>query len=691
MKLEKAYSLSTGLVALSGLAALLITREAPDWLIVPATALVLAGTVSQRLRPVLPRWLSTALLIAAVGLFVLDFLYIGGSLIVAGADFLVILLLLKHFSPLDDADRLQLFVISFFLLLASTGLSTEIYFVVPFCFFFVSLSWALILKTIKSEAGDAQISPERFGVGGSFFLGTGLLTVLSMAVTVAIFLVIPRVGIGYLSKGVKGVLKVSGFSDTVTLGSMGQVLQDPSAVMRVQAPGMAEKDLYWRGRAFDYYSGESWTDTLGRRGLIPRDAAGVFYVRADVKTFSRTLSANITLEPMDTDTLFAPYPAYEITGSLPGLFMDPSGGIHFPYPPGGRVSYSVRFPARVPAPDELKDQPAASPPGPAKKYLQMPKGSEALIRLAGQVTEGTAGLYDKIQRISEYLGKNCSYTLSPKRDGSYSPMDDFLFHTKEGYCEHFATAMVLMLRATGVHARLVSGFMGGEWNDYGRYYLVRARDAHTWVEAYFPDSGWVRFDPTPSAAARAQTTLAGITDFIDYLKYRWDRYVVFYNLRDQLGAMRSLARAMDRIKNAVPGSFTWGPDGLSAFKGNVPRGKGLLVPAATAALALLLYAAWRLVRLPGRKARGRRSDVTFYEEFLKIIAKKGYVRRPGLTPLEFARDISGRTGQAGTAVEITELYNRVRFGGTPLSRDEKARVAELLIKIKDAVNKEGRV
>jgi transglutaminase-like putative cysteine protease len=687
MKLEKAYSLSTELVALSGLAALIITREAPDWLIIPATALVLAGTVSRRLRPVLPRWLSTVLLIAAIGFSVLDFLYIGGSLIVAGADFLVILLLLKHFSLLDDSDRVQLFVISFFLLLASTGLSTEIYFVVPFCFFFVALAWALILMTIKSEAGDALVSPERFGVGGNFFLGTGLLTVLSMAVTVAIFLVIPRVGIGYLSKGVKGVLKVSGFSDTVTLGSMGQVLQDPSAVMRVQAPGMAENDLYWRGRAFDYYSGESWTDTLGRRGLIPRDAAGVFYVRADVKTYSRTLSANITLEPVDTDTLFAPYPAYEIAGSLPGLFMDPSGGIHFPYPPGGRVSYSVRYSARVPTHGELKGQPAASPPGPAKKYLQLPKGSEALIGLAGKVTEGAAGPYDKVQKISKYLVKNCSYTLNPRRDTARSPMDDFLFYSKEGYCEHFATAMVLMLRATGVHARLVSGFMGGQWNDYGLYYVVRARDAHTWVEAYFPDSGWVRFDPTPSASARAQTTLAGIADYIDYLKYRWDRYVVFYNLRDQLGAMRSLARAMDRVKKAVPGTFTWGPDGLSAFKGQGTRGKGLLVPAAIAALMLLLYAAWRLVRLPGMKTRVRRSDVTFYEEFLKILGKKGYIRRPGLTPLEFARDVAAKAGQAGTAVEITELYNRVRFGGIPLSRDEKARVDELLINMKDAVNK----
>lgn len=688
MRFDKAYSLSTDLVALSGLAALTLTREAPDWLTFPALAFVLVAAVSGKPRPVISRRWITALTVAAVGFSVVDFLFIGGSLLLAGADFLVILLSLRYLSLVRDKDHVQLFLISFFLLLASTGLSTEIYFIFPFIIFFVSLAWALMLLTIKSESEAALGRHPHWDLGGSFFLGTGFLTILSIAVTIAIFLVIPRVGIGYFSKGVKGILKVSGFSDTVQLGSMGQVLLDPSTVMRVQAVGISgkpEETWYWRGRAFDYYSGDAWTDTLGKRTPMTRDAMGVFYIRPGQRTPPGSIDFNITLEPMETETVFTPYPAFEVTGPFPRLFIDPSEGLYFPFPPGERVSYTVRSPERRPVPAGLKGQSGGNPPW-AAKYLQLPKGSEALAGLAQEVAGGADKPYEKAQKISAYLRKHCRYTLNPRRDKAFSPMDDFLFHGKQGYCEHFATAMVLMLRAVGVHARLASGFMGGEWNSYGGYLLVRARDAHTWVEVYFRKSGWVRFDPTPPAPAPDVTALSVITKFIDSLGFRWNRYIVFYNLRDQAGAMRQAMGIADRLKNGLSGILS--EVRLISFKG-----KGLYIPVRLVlplipAAALLIYLAALYSR---SRARRLKYPVPFYGNMIRILEKKGYVRRPGLTPLEFARGIADGTGVGeglSDIIRITELYNRVRYGGRPLNKDETMRVDEWLLGLKTIKSKE---
>ena len=260
-------------------------------------------------------------------------------------------------------------------------------------------------------------------------------------------------------------------------------------------------------------------------------------------------------------------------------------------------------------------------------------------------------------------------------------MDGFLFKTKTGYCVHFATAMAMMLRSQGVPARLVSGFLDGEWNAYGRYLLVRQQDAHTWVDAWLPDRGWTAFDPTPAAERRDKNLFGGLTGVIDYLEYKWDRWVVFYSLRDQAGAARKVFSAFQSARTRLAEA-----DRKLRFDMRLPGLKGKKALAILPMFIAIALAAALLGRAFLRKAairKNSRASVEFYEEAAAMLRRKGFSRRPGETPQEFADALAaGGRGLFGPFTYLTDAYNRVRFGGSRLSADEKRRVREALSSLK---------
>lgn len=674
VNLDRALAVSSGLVALSGLLALLLTMEAPAWLVVPAMALTVAVSAKpgKAGRVWLPGPAQTALTVCAFIFSVMDFLYIGGSLVTAAADLMVLLMCIKLASLNEGKDYVQLFAAALFVLLASTALSTEIYFLVPFLIFFVSAGWALMLLTVKTESEAVSGRPARFQFGGGFFGGTAALSIVAFFVTLAIFFTIPRIGVGFMSRRAGGLLRTSGFSDTVDLGSMGEIKLDPSVVMRVRLPGADTKpDLpfYWRGRTFDLYDGRSWTDTIGGETVVYSGRSGNFSLRRDGPIPGEMLVQEVALEPLDTAIIFALNPAYFVRADFRMLHVGRAGELSVGYPPGSRLHYTVYS-----APGEGSYRPDDLP---VDKYLRLPEDSERTAALAREVTGGIPDAMAKAGAVMDFLAKGYAYSLDPPRDRSLSPMDDFLFKSKTGYCEQFATAMVLMLRGAGVHARIVSGFMGGEWNGYGGYFLVREQDAHTWVEAYLPGTGWTVFDPTPpSAPGGASGATGGAGRAIDYLKFRWDRYIVYYNLKDQLAAAGWLSDAYAEAK-AV------GRDMFRAMREGLPSGKGARAtgaPRNIAALAGLIvlvvaagYAAWRYAG--GRRTAGRVAAVWFYARMEKALKKKGYERKPGTTPMEFARALpAGAQRLDESAFYVTEMYYRVRYGGGMLDGAEQDRL-----------------
>ena len=162
-----------------------------------------------------------------------------------------------------------------------------------------------------------------------------------------------------------------------------------------------------------------------------------------------------------------------------------------------------------------------------RHYIRIPKLSPRMVTLANDIVQraGAKTNYQKAQAIEDYLGKNSGieYDTSPPFPGSMDPVEHFLFEGRRGHCELFASAMVLLLRQVGVPSRMVNGFTSGEYNFYGGYYDVRDSHAHSWVDVYIPNHGWVEFDPTPGGNERGGLGLAalfGLNDSPTWLRFR---------------------------------------------------------------------------------------------------------------------------------------------------------------------------
>jgi hypothetical protein len=199
--------------------------------------------------------------------------------------------------------------------------------------------------------------------------------------------------------------------------------------------------------------------------------------------------------------------------------------------------------------------------------LDASSASPRMAELAATVM-GSGRLEERIRRLERHLISGYSYSLEPVNNGP-SPIERFLFDTKEGHCEYFASAMVLLLRSQGVAARIVTGYLGGDYNPIEEYFIVRQSNAHAWVEAFFPRSEmggsgsgtgeqgrWVVFDPTP-ADARPQSGRAGfvtlMTQAYDYLLFRWDRHVLTYGFGDQVDVFVGIRNAWRRFWQALGG------------------------------------------------------------------------------------------------------------------------------------------
>jgi hypothetical protein len=287
--------------------------------------------------------------------------------------------------------------------------------------------------------------------------------------------------------------------------------------------------------------------------------------------------------------------------------------------------------------------------------------------------------YDKARAIESYLRDNYGYTLDLTAGGS-DPLSDFLFRVRAGHCEYFSTAMAVMLRTQGVAARVVNGFLPGEYNEASGAYTVRQSDAHSWVEVYFPQTNsWVTFDPTPTAGrtTRLRTGLAAqLSKYTEALDLMWFQYVVGYDkqeqhslatsLRKELGDFRrSTSNTLDRARVALPTIFRpvlFSIVGLSVLLIFVLLARRVRQLGWRRGLKV-----WRAGAEPGG------SRVEFYERLAVLLEKQGIKREPYQTPLEFASLIGMNEASA-----ITNAYNRVRYGEEQLSASERKRIEELL-------------
>jgi hypothetical protein len=656
---------------LCGLICVILTGEIP----VPLWLLALAAhPVSIFMRPKEGRYFFNSIVIFALSYTLFLYFILQSPFLLAFTQFLIVVQAVKLFHLEKAKDYFQLAGLGLLTVLAAAGLTSQFYYLFMLLILLLVGIWFLFLLHLKRDM-EQHISlhhPPRQLTSPSLLLGISGVAFCSFILTILIFFTLPRITLS-VSGNERWRGLSSGFSDVVDLGSTGPVRLDNRVVMRVELPQLTQPPpfpLYWRGISFTSWNGQTWEkeDILTK---FSREKGGgiVLYRKRDN---TDTVHQIIMIEPLGTDILFCLHPPLEIRGNFPYLNVDKGGGLHLPSSPHGRYDYEVRS---APNPWEHGEGEPADIPD--ERYLQLPEGMKEVAALAQKIILGATSPQEKVHRVVAYLQSNYTYSLDPKRDKRFGPMEDFLLHSREGYCEHFATAAALLLRAVDVPTRLVCGFLQGEWNALGRYFMVRQRDAHTWIEAYLPGYGWTTFDPTPAGEAKAFSPLvSSLNRYYDFLKLKWNRYIIQYSRRDQLRFLLAFRRQIMGLRLFPHSPSIQGMrDKTSHFPSYLLAGL-----AAFACILLILFGFTKKRRAQGALYEGKLpSDISFYLKMLKILDKKRMAKRASETPAEFAKRVSSVGIPLSLWIErITSLYYRVRYGRTPLTPYEEEETGEII-------------
>ena len=713
MGFELALRGSAVVLAATGFIGLLLARSIPVWLAIMTLLVLIASTLQPIGWPARRRFALTvtprmwnALLIGAFALFLLDLTTISRDMLPAGIHFLVILLNVKLKTLQERRDYRHLYAISLMAVLAAAALTTDLWYVSVFVLYLIAAVWSLLLYHLTgATASAAPLSPNAFAatplavprITSKFFWWTNGIAVFTFALTLMIFFLLPRISVGILQKPRGEGLRTTGFSERVDLGMIGSVKEDPQIVMRVELPehpAAGEERVYLRGLAFDRYNGRSWSSGGRHRRNLEMIADGTFVLRSggsrSASAFSEPIRQDILLEPLDTSVLFAAPFADAVSGEFAGVQLDNRMGLHLPYPSTSRIRYSVVSREHRMIPEEQTATVIEYAGGILDRYLQLPEDSDRVAELARGVTHGTTTPYEKTAAVLHHLLSSYTYSLEADTSTSTHPIDDFLFTRKSGYCEHYATAMVLMLRSIGIPSRLVTGFLATEWNEFGNYYTVRQRDAHAWVEVYYPRSGWVTMDPTPSNAVAMPPSLwVAFQRVGESIRLYWDRVFIRYSGRDQLAIIHGLREGTDSARDVL-GQWTSAFSAASAqlvrrWMGRleeVHQGMAWAVLLAVAvgaiSLIVLIRNRWPYGRSVGHpSAKTQQQIVQHYRTMLELLAGRGIHTTPSTTPTELTRLVSERWAAAEFIVaRLTALYCRGRFGVQSLSGEELVHAVE---------------
>jgi protein-glutamine gamma-glutamyltransferase len=642
--------------------------------------------------------------------FGLDFLIFASGpspvdrLLAATVHLVLFTAVIKIFSARTYRDYGYLAGLSFAMMLASSVLTVGTTFLVFFTLYVFFAISTFISYEIKRGIEAARRAPEgpyrlpeqnrqaieKALMTAAVGLAVGIFTLAAM-----LFFVIPRYRTGYLTNLSTQTQNITGFSETVNLGDIRKILRSPMVVMRVIPEGniRAYAGVKWRGVTLDSFNGKRWFNDNADRISIPAESYQRFIVPPpdgwDHRPH-RPLHYRVLRAALSTDVLFAAAEPRELTG-LRLLSQDETGSLHNPQNLSVPFAYEVVSDAGLPPARLLQASSTKFPDEIRLVYLRLPHTMDPRVsELARSLTASATNNYDRAVVIQSYLRGNFKYTLDPPEIEPEDPVGSFLFRSKSGYCEYFAAAMAVMLRTLNVPTRLVNGFQTGSYNRIGKDFVVRARDAHSWVEVYFTGYGWIPFDPTP---ADPHPVLPGEwDDYIDTAALFWNEWIINYDFSHQV----QLAREVEQDSRSFQQVFRRRSERLkrlgirAAFRieGWLMSHKLFVLAVMIVILAALILtdksgtlAEWRF-RLAWKFARrdsavSPREATLTYQRLLGALQKKGFRKRPSQTPREYA--FSFLTTPLGPPVmEFTKLYNTLRFGRASVSI---ARLREILEEI----------
>jgi transglutaminase-like putative cysteine protease len=578
------------------------------------------------------------------------------------------LIMCRSLRDLRDAGFL-----SFFLLVATASVTFSMGFLAVFVAYLALATWMMMLNHIVGEsdqAGRRDLMVNRLGLRGQMIRVSLAAAAGTFVIAGVLFFVIPRVEQATLPLRAQFSRIVTGFSDRVDLGSFGDIESDKTIVMRVQFADdgrdpNALPNLRWRGIVYDSFDGRTWSVGRPDRRMLPRSPAGQF-ILGTPRGRGPVVRQDVYLEPIGTDVIFAAPRPLRLDVRAGAINVDDMGTVSVPTE-AARLHYVVDSELEIPPPPGTRVSAAATAliDDERERFLQLPDLPPDIARLAREVSAAARDPLEAANRLMLFLATNYTYSLS-KKETQRNPLQEFLFHRKSGNCEYFSAALAVMLRSLGIPARVVGGFQRGEWNPYGRYYMVRLSDAHAWVEAYFDGLGWVTFDPSPRIQSELRSGRWAFAMQLDAARMRWYRYVVNWSSQDQ----RVMVSTMQRQAHDFRLAFAWPRDW---------RGNAWLTVAGGVLGAVGVVWLYKIAR---RRGGGRRTARVprFYERALRQLARRGLAPAPA----ETARQFCGRAGAAEPACavplrRITAAYERARFGALPLTEAEAADVERCLV------------
>ncbi len=574
-----------------------------------------------------------------------------------------------------------LVALALFQVILAANLTDSVFFPPLLLVFLVSVTWTLMVHTLRTEAAEARelLSASRPDLETDGLLRTTLLaSTVSILLGLLIFTFLPRIRSNILQSNVGPGISIAGFSDRVSLGTVGRIRRDETVVLRVvtvQGEALEPGERYLRGLAFDRFDGRSWSISVPSGQMSRRHVSGSPRFGIDLAggPGEDAMVQEIVREPVEAGVLFASGPVRRIQGPLDHLSRDANGAFYHPSRAGDRVRYTVwTDPMRVPeallrddrvAPPRVLGKSAARR---AARYSALPELDPAVRRLALDVTAGLGRDADKLRALEAWLRRVGRYTDEPPEMDALpgaSPIEAFLLGDVEGHCEYFASAMVVLARSLDMPARLVNGFAGGRRNSLGDFTEYASADAHAWVEVHFEQAGWVRYDPTPpDLRLRADSglgLLARLGELAGMVELWWFQRVVDFDSADQIAALRGvwhlfkgMGRRSDTSDQASPGpSRERSADGWMSAR---LRPTLLVAP-------LVLLALWLVRR---HRNRAPSPVPSLYLKALRALERRGLVRTPTDTARGIARAARAHlpSEEAEGFARITEAYLAERFG-----------------------------
>jgi len=600
----------------------------PWWVIALGAMLICWRAYLGYARLAMPnRWLLFLVAVAATsGVFIGYRTLFGRE---AGVALLVIMLGLKLLETRTLRDAMLLIFLGYFLIITnflySQTIATALY----------MLACTLVITASMIALNYARTEPP-FRVQ---LRAAGVLLGQAVPLMLVLFLLFPRVPGPLWGLPRDAFAGVSGLSDTMTPGSLSSLALSDAVAFRVhfESATPRQKDLYWRGPVMWDFDGRTWSSPL------------FFYSAQKIEATGDPVSYEITIEPHNKRWLFA----LDLPARVP-----PRAVVSIDY-----LLYSVE-PVNTRLRYEMTSYLNAGFGQVESRYsmhraLQLPAGSNPRALELGRSLRRQHS--DEGAIVDEMLGlfRNQSfyYTLEPPLLGEH-PVDEFLFSTRSGFCEHYASAFAVVMRAAGIPTRIVTGYHGGEINLLGDYLIVRQADAHAWTEVWLENRGWVRVDPTSAVSpARVERGISAAVPSTDPLPLM---------VRGDFEALRQLRLTWDYMANAwnqwvlgyTPERQRWLLSGLGMDNATWQKLAAILFVLSGIIIVMLTL-------LVLRQARWQARDpvIAAYLRFCDKLRRQGLPRDPAEGPADYARRLERlRPDLTPMVAAITGLYVALRYG-----------------------------